>query len=264
MQKNPNDIVIFLIVVCALILGMITFIILMLTMYRKRQNNFQRSLEQIKLDHARAMLSSKLEIQEQTFQNISREIHDNINLSLTLAKLQLYTIDLIDKKNSAIKIDTSVELLTKSIADLSDISKGLNSDFIVDHGLLHVLEDEIARIRRAGLFSVEYSLTGNPVYMDSQQELIIFRIIQEAFNNIIKHAHASNTSLQIHYSEKNISIKIEDNGVGFDIELSAFSRQAGLKNMEARTKMLGGEMKISSQPGSGSKLNFIIPYKLNE
>ncbi|MDZ4810971.1 MAG: ATP-binding protein [Bacteroidota bacterium] len=97
--------------------------------------------------------------------------------------------------------------------------------------------------------------------MDSQRELIIFRIIQEAFNNIIKHAQAVKASLLMNYNELELTIAIHDNGIGFDPELSSINRSAGLKNMETRTKMLGGQINISSQPGLGSTLNFTIPFE---
>jgi two-component system, NarL family, sensor kinase len=104
MQKTTNDIIIFLIVVSALIISMVLFIILMLYQYRKKQAQFQIDLEQIKLDHEKTLMTAQLEIQEQTFQHISREIHDNISLNLTLAKLQLNTFDWNDKDGSSYKL----------------------------------------------------------------------------------------------------------------------------------------------------------------
>jgi len=264
MQKNTNDIIIFLIVVSALIVSMVAFIVFMLVIYRKRQNSFQQSFEQLKLDHDKTLLNTQLEIQEQTFKHISREIHDNINLSLTLAKLQLHTVDWDDKKVSTDKMNMSIELLTKSIAELSDISKGLSADVINQQGLLKAVEDELNRIRLTGIFSIDYSITGIPVYLDAGQELIIFRIIQEAFNNIIKHAQASQTSLLLHYNDVKLTIMVTDNGNGFDPKLTAINRQAGLNNMSARAKMLGGQMNIASMTGQGTTLTFTILFENND
>src|SRR4030095_2533897 len=110
MQKATNDIAIFLFIVSLLIVALVVFIVIMLYTYRQKQFLFFQNLEQIKLDHEKNLLATQLEIQEQTFQNISREIHDNISLSLTLAKLQLNTLNLNDKELSAEKIDLSIEL----------------------------------------------------------------------------------------------------------------------------------------------------------
>jgi signal transduction histidine kinase len=259
MQKTPYDIIVFLIVVSALIICMVLFIVLILYLYRKKQVDFQISLEETKLNHEKTLIIAQLEIQEQTFQHISREIHDNINLSLTLAKLHLNTLDWNDKIRSEEKVGSSIELLTKSIQELSDISKSLNADIIIQHGLLKAIEDEMQRIRQTGLFDLCYEVIGTPIYMNHQKELIIFRIIQEAFNNIIKHAAAVKTELVVHYNESELTIRINDNGRGFETGFTNSNRQAGLKNMDTRIKILNGVMELNSQPGKGSTLLFKIP-----
>ena len=261
MQKTPYDIVVFLVVVSGLIIFMVAFIVFMLYFNRKKQQSFEKDILQIKQDHEKTVLNAQLEIQEQTFQHISREIHDNIGLSLTVAKLQLNTFDWNDKDGSSDKLNSSVELLTKSIAELSDVSKGLNADIIIQQGLLSAIEEEIKRILQAGLFTLDYILTGTPVYINAQQELIIFRIIQEAFNNIIKHSKTRSASMHLHYDDVKLHIAVADKGIGFDTGLSASTRHAGLKNMEGRAKMLGGQMKIKSRPGQGTSLNFTIPFE---
>lgn len=260
MQKSQNDVLILLVIVSGLIILLVAFIITILFLYRKRQQTFEKSIEEIKLDHEKTLLSTQLEIQEQTFEHISREIHDNISLSLTLAKLQLHTIDWKDQEGSITKVDSSIGLLTNSIAGLRDLSKGLNADVIIQHGLLRALEDEIERIREAGLFELDFILNGNPVYFDHQKEVIIFRMVQEAFNNIIKHAGASKTALQMDFLVHRLLITITDNGKGFDITQKGKKRQAGLKNMESRARIVNGELTISSSPGKGTCLQFSIPY----
>jgi two-component system NarL family sensor kinase len=261
MQKSSYDIVIFLVAVSLLIILMIAFIVGMLYLYRKKQLGFEKNIEQIKQDNEKMLLKAKLEMQEQTFQDISREIHDNISLSLTLAKLHLNTFAWNEKEKSTEKVNTSIELLSKSIEELSDISKSLNADIIIQQGLLGAIEDELHRIRRANQFTISYELSGTPIYLDSKKELIIFRIIQEAFNNIIKHAGASHTTLALHYNPVNLAITLADDGRGFLANLVTLNNEAGLKNMESRIKMLNGNMKISSLPGKGTTLLFTVPIK---
>ena len=242
-----------------LLLGLIAFIVIMLYLYRKKQILFFQNLEKIRLDHEKTLMSAQLEMQESTFQHISGEIHDNINLSLTLAKLRLNTLNLDDKNSLVEKVNAAIELLTQSISDLSDISKGLNADTIKQQGLIKALEYEVRRIRDAGLFTIDSWLTGNPVYMDGQKELIIFRVVQEAFNNIIKHAEARHTELSLHYDKERLYIAIDDDGNGFDPAFARGDQKAGLRNMETRIKMLRGTMNISSLPEFGTNLSFTIP-----
>jgi len=237
------------------------FTLVLLFLHRKKQLAYQEKIKEIEANYERNIMQTQLEIQEQTFQHISREIHDNISLSLTLAKLHLHTLSWGDKEKAMEKVDSSIHLLTNSISELSDISKSLNADIIIQQGLLKAIEDELQRIRQAGLFEVDYELTGTPVYMDNQKELIIFRIVQESFNNIIKHAEADSARLALHYNTVKLIVTISDTGMGFDTALATPNRKAGLKNMETRIKTLKGEMNISSQPGKGTVLSFTIPFE---
>lgn len=263
MQTPKNDIVVFLLVTTVIILLLTGLIILLIYFYKKRQLDYEQNLEKIKLDHEKNLMGTKLEIQENTFQHISREIHDNINLSLTLAKLHLNTLNWNDKEKAVSQVNSCVELIGQSIADLTHISKSLSSDIINTQGLITAIKNEIKKIRETGLFEITLHITGDPVYMDTQKELIIFRITQEAFNNIIKHSKATTTGLTLHYNESLLSILIKDNGVGFilsDNLSSDKTGKAGLKNMETRAKMIGGNMELRSIINEGTTHTFNIPY----
>lgn len=264
MQNTSTDIAIFLLITTFLIVLMGIFVIVLAFRHNKRQLTYQQKLKEIETSYEKTLLATQLEIQEQTFQQISRDIHDNITLSLTLAKLQLNTIDWQDKEKTVTKVNSTVELLSQSIADLSDVSKSLNADLIARHGLLQAVEEELQRIIQTGVLSVNYNLTGSPVYMESRRELIIFRIIQEAFNNIIKHSKATKATLLLHYTGTTLDITISDNGKGFDQSEASVNNQAGLKNMQSRTAILGGQTAITSQPGEATTLNFKIPFLSNE
>jgi signal transduction histidine kinase len=97
--------------------------------------------------------------------------------------------------------------------------------------------------------------------MNNQRELIIFRIVQEAFNNIIKHAKASRATLSLQYNRCDLLVNIEDDGQGFETTEIHVKRNAGLKNIETRIKMLRGMMKITSIKGTGTSLSFTIPLE---
>lgn len=261
MPTVANDIVIFLVITTIIVLLLVGLIVLLIYLYQKKQIIHQRKLEDIRLDHERNLLGTKLEIQEETFQHISREIHDNINLSLTLAKLHLNTLDLDDRNKAASQVNYAVDLLTQSISNLRDISKSLNSELVANQGLIKALDTEIARIRKTGLFEIEFEVNGEPVYMDTQKELVIFRIIQEGFNNIIKHARATRSIIDLNFKPEYLKILLVDNGVGFNCspeKSQASNGKSGLANMKTRTQMIGGTMQIESN-GQGSMLTFTIP-----
>lgn len=261
MQKSFDNIVVFLTITTCIILVLVSFIITIIYLYRRKQVLFLKGIEELKIEYNKSLLSSRLELQEQIFKNISSEIHDNISLSLTLAKLHLNTLNWNNQERSICQVNSSVELITRSITDLSSISRSLDSDLISQHGFIKSIENELRRIGETELFRIEYSLTGEPVYFDAQKELIIFRIIQEGFNNIIKHANASYTALKLHYCPENLQINIIDNGRGFELGFNDNKLHAGLKNMESRIKMINGTMEIKTLAGQGTLLTFIVPLK---
>src|ERR1700759_398478 len=93
MLNDKTQIAVFLVITTGIILLLLAFVGTLFFLYQKRQLANSKTVEALKLDHEKSLLKTQVEIQEQTFQNISREIHDNISLSLTLAKLHLNTLD---------------------------------------------------------------------------------------------------------------------------------------------------------------------------
>lgn len=246
-----------------LILGLVGFTIFIIFLYQKKHIAFQQSLESLKLDHEKSLLKTRLEIQEQTFQNISREIHDNIGLALTLAKLNLNILEPGRLGRSKELVGESINLISKSIEDLSDISKSLNSEAIGEQGLINALQLEIERLKRLNRFKLECVVSGTPVYFESQKELLLFRIVQEALNNIIKHAEAKRIILEVCFSSTEVTLRISDDGKGFsyanDKNMIQSKMKAGLSNMKIRASLINGIMRIESVIGKGTTITVTVP-----
>ena len=264
MPSTNYDLTYTILVTTFLFLLLAGFILTILFLYQKKQIAYMKDLEFMKSESEKAILNTQLEIQEQTLQHISREIHDHICLNLTLAKLNLVTIETVGNDQLIERVNTSSEILSKSIRELSDISHSMNPELIESCGLIKTLEMEIEKMKRPGLINIAYHVTGNPVFMNSQKELVIFRIIQEAFNNILKHARAKNVMIQLYYNEKQIDVTVKDDGEGFipgnTIENGNFQAKSGLLNMKKRAKLIEGICEINSVPGSGTIIHLSIPY----
>jgi len=264
MQPQKKYVIIFLIVTTLIILFLAALVITLLFIYQKKQISYHEKLNAIKLDYDKNLLLTQVEIQENTFQKISREIHDNINLSLTLAKLNLNTIDWDELTGLKTKVEFSLEQISKAIIDLSDISKSLNSDIIANQGLLKALDRELKKIREMNFFVLKFIVAGDPVFMDSNRELVIFRIIQEAFNNIIKHAKATLVELKLNFNGSRVDVTISDNGKGFSKKLLESDTdnysKAGLNNIQKRAAIFNGTAIIDSECGKGTNIFVSIPY----
>lgn len=262
MQEEKSTIIISIAVTSVFILLLISFIAFVLFLFQRRQRLHQRGIEVLKSNFEKVLLSTQLEIQEQTFQNISREIHDNIGLSLTLAKLNLNTIQWNQIGQTKQKVDNSVDFISKAIEDLSYISKTLHTDYIEENGLLNALDLEIKKIRKLGLFSIYYNVIGSPVYMKTQKELVIFRIIQEVVNNTIKHAQATNIGLELNYLKDHVEIHLSDNGKGFlhPNDGQESKKGTGLMNIIKRASLIEGHCEVKSELGKGTLVLMKIPY----
>lgn len=249
-----------------LILVGLFVVFLIISMQKRKRMLYEK--QQLEFQYQQELLRTQLEIQEQTFRNISQEIHDNIGQTLSLAKLNITTTD-PDKKEEAIKkIDNSSELLSKAIRDLLDLSRSMNTDYVSENGLIRSIEYELSMINRTGSIEAQLQVEGTPERFDKQKELIIFRIVQETLNNIIKHADSKTITIKALYAEEGFLLTIKDEGKGFDMSLLGNSDKnkegnntfgLGLRNMHNRANLIGADFKIDSEINKGTKIEIYLP-----
>lgn len=266
-MQSQEDLIIIVIISTILIFLLAAFIVTILYLYQKKQIIFLKNIESIKLDYEKNLFKTKLEIQEQTSQNISREIHDNIGLSLTLAKLNLNLIDASVNNAFNEKIKSSISLISSALSDLNNISKSLNADLIQTYGFIKMLEMDIDQINKTGICNIYFKLLGEPIFLDSFKELILYRIAQEGFNNIIKHSKAKEAFIELHYGNDFLTFSLKDNGIGFDNKNIYCEKKnktkAGLININQRSKLVGGYCKIESEISKGTSITITVPIKNN-
>lgn len=260
-----SDIAVFIIVTTGLILLLTGFIILILLLYKRHQSRSQRDLEMQKNDYEKKLLGTQLEMQEQTMKHISREIHDNISSLLSMAKLNLKDIRWYDAGEEQQKVSSSVDYVTRAIEDLKYLSKTLNGEYINREGLINIIEQELNYIRRLKLFdSTELELEGTPAFVNDKSEVIIFRIVQEALSNSIKHARSATRLLvKIQFTTGHLHIAVCDNGKSWKAPNGREGRKGGmgLRNMEQRTQMLKGQFHIGHTPLQGTTVSLTIPIE---
>ena len=207
------------------------------------------------------LLKSKIEIQDQTFQNISQEIHDNIGQVLSLVKLNLHTADFNDLPATMEKINCSKTLVGKAIVDLRDLSKGLNADMVKEMGLHKTIQREMTLMSRTGQYKTVFSQQGQPFRFDKQKELIMFRIFQELLNNIISHSRAKTVIVRLFYRAGLFNLTVSDDGEGFDKSRIDIEEQFGLgiRNMQTRSALIGASFQLTSTHGKGTTVSIDLP-----
>lgn len=245
-----------------LALGIILLIIFNLY---QRKFKFSKQVKYLEQEHQKNLLQTQLEIQEQTFAYIAREIHDHVGQRLTLARLYLNSRKEISKEKMEQLIEESAHLIETAITDLKHLSRTLTADFIRDNGLPEALKIEIQHINAANELKLNLLLEGKVSFTDAETELVVFRIVQEALQNIIKHANAQHAQIKLMYQADQILVSIKDDGRGFDAE--HFLQQpkqglhSGILNMKTRVEFYKGVFKIDSQPNQGTTVYFQLPIK---
>ena len=263
-MHNPSlqGIIILISGITILLLLFTSFIVTLVYKYQQKQNAHIKDIEALNTSHENALLLSQLEIQEQTFQHISREMHDNIGQKLTLAKLYLNTLKYQDGNKTMMQINDTINIMSEAISDLSNISRSMSCEIILNNGLIKALEYEFAQLEKPGKYKINFSVRGNPVFLKTDTELLLFRITQEALNNIIKHADASQIYITLDYNDFLLSMTITDNGKGFDSGLPITG--TGIQNIKKRVAILKGCVNISSKKESGTQIKIEIPLYENK
>jgi signal transduction histidine kinase len=189
--------------------------------------------------------------QEEERKRIARDLHDGIGQSLLLMKKQLISTHTVTVANQ--------QLITDTLEEVRSISKDLHPFQLEKFGLTTAIEDTIAKVEKSTDLFVTMEIENIDANFTSKTDIHVFRAIQEALNNIVKHANATAAKVIIENKTKETLITILDNGQGFDHELAiAKSRSLGLKTMHERLASIGGKMKITKNEPSGTRVEFRI------
>ena len=217
-----------------------------------------------KINQQKIISSKIVENQENEQNRIAREIHDGIGQMLTGLKFSLESINLDDREKAAQKIDYLKKLSLDIIKGVRTATFNLMPPELSDHGInsaLAKLTQELSKL--TGKNILFYNKTNFDQRLDSLIEINIYRLTQEAINNAIKYADSTHIIVQLSHSNSILSITIDDNGKGFDIEAAEKKRNSesgmGLLFMKERIQYINGRVFINSIPGEGTRITFNIP-----
>jgi two-component system, NarL family, sensor kinase len=255
MQVPASDIINILITATVFLVLLAGFIVLLVNLFAKAQKNFALEKENINREHETQLLQAQLEIQEQTLEHISQEIHDNIGQVLSFVKISIKTVNPARPEETTAKLSEADNLIAKAIQDLRSLSKTLNPGYVHDIGLTAGIKHQLNFLERTGAFKIQFNSTGSQHTYSKKTEIILFRIVQELLNNTVKHSQATSIEVSIDYQPNQLLITVSDNGKGFDPDLAiAGANGLGLKNMKNRLTMIQGNMKINSRPEKGTSV----------
>lgn len=246
-------------------IGFTTFVLLLLAgfllfffiNYRKKSNRHIKEKELMTRTFETTLLQSQVEVQEATYSGLARELHDNVGQLLSSAKM-LLGVTQRNMKTPPHTLNIAEETLAKAINELRTFSKSLDKEWLEQFDLIDNLSTEIKRLNSTEVLEIKFSHP-QKLPLKADEQIILFRIIQEALQNAIKHAEAKEIIIEI-ATNGNIIINITDNGKGIS---PTQSEGFGIKNMKQRARLLGGTITWNAAT-AGSSITIQLPVTKNE
>lgn len=198
--------------------------------------------------------------QEKERKEIATELHDDLGSSLTTMKLHFENLKRqAAQQDNKIYFDRTEQLLNDTYEKIRQMSHKRFTGVLASKGLIPSVESLAQKISQSKELDVEVIHYGLDTTLENSLELLIFRIIQELLNNIIKHAQASEAFINLTAYEDHLNIMIEDNGIGMNVVSIKPTDGMGLYSIEKKVENTGGTFEIDSQPGFGTTITIDIP-----
>lgn len=228
--------------------------------YNRYKLKQERKLQEELIKEEEKRGKAIVESEENERQRLARELHDGVGQLLTATKLNLSTLSGFNNEAENNKLKNSLDILDDSIKEIRNISHNMAPDVLLKFGLQKAVESFISKINQAKKIEISFECNSLEEHkLDNTSKLMLYRIIQESVNNVMKYAEATHLSIQISADETELSLMIEDNGKGFDVASTLSKNGIGLKNIQLRTDYLKGKLEIDSSPKNGTTIIIEIP-----
>lgn len=218
-------------------------------------------LKEMQLAEKRKTMREILSAEENERRRIAADLHDSVAQKMVAAKINLEAFEdylpVLDSQQQKV-YDNIFSLVEDSCTDVRDLSHSMMPRAFFTSGLPEAIRDLVEKVHTKNL-EAKCNIGGIMPAMDNDRQIMIYRIVQESVQNVLKHAKATALDISLYCSDEDIDVTIEDNGVGFNS--SEMTEGAGMKNIRSRTDFLGGTADISSRPGKGTSLAFHFPVK---
>lgn len=231
---------------------------------KKNEQIQQQQIEQLIKQKEVDAMSAMLEGQESERLRIARDLHDRLGGTLSIVKVHFKSVE---ESLEALK-ETTIQqyrdantLLDEACDEVRKIAHDMTSGVLMKFGLVTALEELKATVDATHQLKINLIDIGLDERLTYDYEINVYRIIQELITNALKHARASEMTIQLFRKDNRLSIVVEDNGQGFVPKEAEKKGGIGLKNIEGRTNKLEGELSIDSGLGSGTTITIDIPIK---
>jgi signal transduction histidine kinase len=199
--------------------------------------------------------------QEEERQRIARELHDGLGPALASLNIRLHTAHKLLERDGhpvASEIEELAEQTQVSIRDIRRLIHDLRPVALDELGLAPALREHLASCEREHSLAVEFTADEGE-RLPASIETALFRIVQEAINNVLQHAQAQRVCVTLTRDADHVKLRVADDGRGFDAQLPRSGRHVGLWSMRERVEQLGGQFDVRSAPGQGTTVTAVVP-----
>lgn len=229
--------------------------------FQNRKKNQQLRLQAIEMEQKKKTAQAVMKAEEEERKRIALELHDSVAQKMVVAKLNLEAFgNELDSMNSRQqKIFSNISsLLDDSTTEVRHLSHSMMPQAFTHSGITLSVQGFLDKIEKPGL-KVSFNHEGNFSIIKENTALMIYRIIQECVQNVLKHANATKLDISMMIANNEIDITIEDNGVGFNLLNVEIAETTGLKNIRSRVEYLNGRIDISTNADMGTLIAIYIP-----
>jgi two-component system NarL family sensor kinase len=235
------------------------FLIYFINIQRTRRNTQYLETQNLIISHQAREARIRIEENERTMAQVSKEVHDNIGQIANLVMMHLNHFEtILTTAEQSDFIQRIIVLSTKLIRDANNISHSLSGEYIKLWGLQSMILNDLEHIKASRKIDTKIIIAGDNNFLDEERQLIIYRIAQEAINNILKHSKATHITVKLVFDAEFFSMSVVDNGVGFTPALAYLEKGTGLLNMNERAKFLDAELIINAKPYAGCLINLTV------
>jgi two-component system NarL family sensor kinase len=239
--------------------GVLAFFIL----YQKRLFNQQLKMREMEVIFQESLLHGNIESVEEERKRIATDLHDEIGSIFSTLRLKLGQLNQLLQPEDLSIFRESDELIDAGIKSVRRISHNIIPPGLEMFGLVDTLEAICENLSVAEILDANLQCETLIDRFDPKIELGLFRVVQELTNNTLKHANASQITINLKQDQSGLHLTYADNGKGFDPEIMNSPKGLGLKNIEARVNLLKGSISWDTKPGNGLKTNILIPVSLS-
>ncbi|MBP6659211.1 MAG: hypothetical protein KA174_00955 [Chitinophagales bacterium] len=248
-------------VIIFLLLSLLLIAYLIAKNNKRRHRLAEQELLQLQQEKELEATKTVLKVQEEERGRVAKDLHDGLGGMLSGIKLNLSAMkgNVILQQQDAGLFAKSIQQLDNAISEMRRVAHNMMPESLLKFGLTQTIQDYCESINESKIIQLTFKDFGLNQRLENSTEIVLYRIIQELVNNTIKHAQAQHVIIQLVKNEKNVTLTVEDDGKGFDVNVLEKIKGFGLSNIQSRVDYLKGNLEIDSQNNIGTSFYITIP-----